>query len=268
MIKKTDSAINRTSNPSDAKQQQKLHQRKDKLPIFDLNDPAIKNLKKTNPLAYFLHLCVQGILKGIQENLPEVIEKSRSGLLSYTGTLTALSLLRDYRLTQDERKNFYAIAEIVSVNISLWKDLGRADWMLRLHQYKLHKFLTEIVDAIAVAMAIADKRVIFLNKEFAITYGVNRLDSSKVSHGELFAAVINSNGLWSFDKDDAIRIKLSTLRAAKRTVDKWRGANLVGEITHHEAQRIADFLGLVPVPNSKRNLVMLVGRKQPKGFKS
>lgn len=273
-MKKTHSSINRTLNPSDAKRQEALsqkvlNQKKENLQNFDLEDPVIQNLKKTNPLAYALQLCVQGILGGINNDRPDLIEISRTKLLTYTATLTALSLHPDYRLTQDEMSNFYAIAEVIHVNVAIWKQSGRQDWLLRIYQYNLQNLLTEIVDSIAVAMAIAAKRVVFINKEFAITYGVNRLDPRKVLRGELFASVFDSNGLWSLDKDDAVRIKLTTLRAAKRAVDKWRGANLVGEVTHNEAQRIADFFGLVPVPNSKRKLVMLVGNnKSPKGFKS
>jgi hypothetical protein len=115
-------------------------------------------------------------------------------------------------------------------------------------------------------MAIADKRVVFLNHEFAITYGVNKLENKKILYGELFISIINSNGLWSFDKDDAVRIKIGTLRAAKRAVASWRGANIAGEVTHGEAQRIADFLGLIPVENSKRTLVMLKGNNTPRSF--
>jgi hypothetical protein len=56
------------------------------------------------------------------------------------------------------------------------------------------------------------------------------------------------------------------LRAAKKAVASWRGANIVGEVTHSEAQRISDFLGLVPVENSKRILVMLKGNNTPHSF--
>jgi len=259
-MKKTNSSYNRTSHPSDVKRQEVLSKIAQQLPVVDIDSPVFQNLKKTNPHAAYLHLNAQLLFTAIANDRPDYIEKAKSGLLRETATLTQMSIQQNFRLSKVQIGNFYGLSDSFYMTFGHWKELGKQDWLQRIYKYKLHSFLAEIIDSVAVAMAVAGKRVVFLNQELAITYGVNKLENKKIVYGELFVSIINSNGLWSFDKDDAIRIKIGTLRAAKKAVARWRGAGIIGEVTHGEAQRIADFLGLIPVENSKRTLVMLKRR--------
>lgn len=255
------SSYTRTVHPSDVRMHKELEKKAQQLPSLNINSPEFKNLEKTNKSAYFLNLGVQALFLGVAKDEDNIIKIATIELLKQTSALTQMSVQSNFRLSKIQIANFYGISDGIHMTLSNWKQLGKQDWLLRLYKYDLDHFLTKIIDSIAVATAIADKRVVFLNQEFAITYGVNKLESGKIVYGHLFASVIDSNGLWSFDKDDAVRIKVSTLRAAKKAVTAWRGASLIGEVTHSDAQKLSDFLGLVPVANnSKCTQVMLRGK--------
>jgi hypothetical protein len=234
--------------------------------LFDPNIPEFQNLIKVNPDAAFLQLECQSLLIGVVNNQSSTIEIAKAKIVSGLAKLTQLSVQPSFKLSKIQIANFYGIGDTVAINVDNWLRLGRVDLLLRLEEYKLVEFISNLIDAISVAMAIASKRLIFVNEEFSITYGVSKLESNKLVRGELFISVVNSIGVWSFDKDDNVRIKVKTLRAAKKAVSSWRGANLTGEITHDEARRIVNFLGLVPVSNGNSKFVMLKNSNPQKGF--
>ncbi|QLE46447.1 hypothetical protein FD723_40255 (plasmid) [Nostoc sp. C052] len=262
---KSDLAYNRTATSADKRRINAISKKWDKAETFDR--ATFQEIKRTNPCAAALHLSLQVILQAVTENSLSDIDVAKSMILREAAVLTQMSIKPDFRLSKEQIAVFYGFTETVYGTIAYWRSTGERDLIERFYRYRLHKFLADIIDAVSVAMAIASKRVIFLNQEFAITYGASELVDQGIVHGELFISVVNSSRLWSMHRDDKARIKFKTLRSAKRTLAQWRGANIVGEITHEDAQRIADYLGLIPVPDPNRKLVMLKGSsKQSKGF--
>lgn len=227
---------------------------------------AIEYLLKTNPIAGSLHLGCQGIFHAIINDDCDTLQSAQILLLKEMAELTNQSIQLKVKLSKTQIGNFYGVSSTIEAKIDHWQKARRVDYLDQIKAKKIDYFLCKIINLISVTMAIASNRIIFLNDQFAITYGIYKLES-KVLLGELFISVVNSNGIWSFDKDNAIRISIGTLRSALKAVKDWRGANLTGEVTHDNAQRIADFLGLVSVPNSQRNLVMLRKKELAKGFK-
>jgi hypothetical protein len=178
-MKKTNSSYSRTPHPSDIKRQEVLSKIAEQLPVFDIDSPVFQSLKRTNRHAAHFHLNIQLLYMAITDDRPDYIEKARLGIARVAATLTQMSTQPDFRLSKPQISNFYGFSDSIYMTFGQWKELGRQDWLLRIYEYKLHSFLAEIIDSIAVAMAIADKRVVFLNHEFAITYGVNKLENKK-----------------------------------------------------------------------------------------
>lgn len=265
-MEKSDLAYNRTPAQADRQRISTIEKNWEQAPVLDR--AVLEKIKQTNPCAASLHLFLQVALQAAIEDCLSQIDFAKSSIRQEAAVLTQMSIKPNFKFSEDQRAVFYGFADTAYATLSYWEKTGQQISIERFYKYKLHKFLANIIDAISVAMAIASKRIIYLNEEFAITYGAASLvEFQGVLHGELFISVVNSNGLWSMHKDDEIRIKIKTLRSAKRTLAKWRGANIVGEVTHEDAQRIADYLGLIPVLGSSRQLVMLKGSsKQQKGF--
>ncbi len=140
------------------------------------------------------------------------------------------------------------------------KEFGRAMGTLigSLEQMPL-SLCQRLANALDVQNNLVQGRVIYADNSLAITWGVS--NNNLFEKGELIIGVKDEDGLWSFDKDDAVRVSITSLRNAQKAVHNWNGHKLKGQITHTESERLAHFLGLkiqdgwaivVPLKDSKR----------------
>ena len=116
-----------------------------------------------------------------------------------------------------------------------------------------------LANALDVQNNFVQGRSIYTDNSLAITWGTS--NNNLFEKGKLLIGVKDEDGLWSFDKDDAVRVSITSLRNARKAVQNWNGHKLKGQITHTESERLAHFLGLkihdgwaivVPFRDSKR----------------
>lgn len=116
-----------------------------------------------------------------------------------------------------------------------------------------------LADALDVQNNLTQGRAIYADNSLAITWGAS--NNNLFEKGELIIGVKDEDRLWSFDKDDTVRVSITSLRNARKAVQNWNGHKLKGQITHAESERLAHFLGLkihdgwatvIPLKDSKR----------------
>jgi hypothetical protein len=176
-------------------------------------------------------------------------------------SLPELLAIKDQEITEVVQLTTRTLGETLLKNPSTRDCRGArgSTEQLVLHVFELAKknrislktgvYFAELVqiweDAIDVQTNISENRIVYLDKELAITWFPSSLEDNKKfrSSGEISIAVRLPNGLWTFDKYSDNRIPLTSLRAARKACQNWKGQNMKGKITHEEAVRISRFLG-------------------------
>lgn len=122
-----------------------------------------------------------------------------------------------------------------------------------------------LADALDVQNNLAQGRAIYADNSLAITWGAT--NNNLFEKGELIVGVKDEDGLWSFDKDDAVRVSITSLRNARKAVQNWNGHKLKGQITHSESERLAHFLGLKIYDGWATVIPLKDFKRATKGFK-
>jgi len=123
-----------------------------------------------------------------------------------------------------------------------------------------------LADALDVQNNLVLGRAIYADNSLAITWGAS--NNNLFEKGELIIGVKDEDGLWSFDKDDAVRVSITSLRNARKAVQNWNGHKLKGQITHTQSERLAHFLGLKIHDGWATVVPLKESKKAAKGFKN
>jgi len=111
-------------------------------------------------------------------------------------------------------------------------------------QSYLKTFTTmRLIDCLDVIENIGKSRVIYQDSHIAVTWNRDDLGSP----GELNIAIIDPDGLWSYDKWTSHTVPMSSLKGARQAIADYRSSNSIsrrGEITHKYSERLSRFLGL------------------------
>ncbi|HEY9628844.1 MAG TPA: hypothetical protein V6C84_16205 [Coleofasciculaceae cyanobacterium] len=100
-----------------------------------------------------------------------------------------------------------------------------------------------LIDCVDVIENIGKGRVIYRDSHIAVSWNRDDLGSP----GELNIAIIDPDGLWSYEKWTGYTIPLSSLKGARQAIADYKSSNSInrrGEINHRYSERLSRFLGL------------------------